>query len=153
MVSPNEANFDLREIEPMSRNILHTEVWKATHTGQRTNQRIVVCINGCQDWRPASTSPKVSTGYLNYPVDVRDTAKSGMGRAGNRRLNYLVEFIFVNVGDPHRDAKASSLPMSGVGVGGVIVVRGWENQPQGEGRQLFGISTQSTQMGTGRNLP
>jgi hypothetical protein len=41
---------------------------------------------------------------------------------GNRHLNYLAEFIFVNVGGSYRDAKASSLPMPDMSVGGVIVV-------------------------------
>jgi hypothetical protein len=69
-----------------------------------------------------STSPKVSLGKPDYPNDVRDTAKSGIGCLGNRHLNYLAEFIFVNVGGSYQDVKASSLPMPAMSVGGVIVV-------------------------------
>jgi hypothetical protein len=41
----------------------------------------------------------------------------------------------MNVGGLYRDVKVSSLPMTGISVGAVIVVRGWESQPQGEGPQ------------------
>jgi len=74
-------------------------------------------------------------GYRNYPADIRDTAKSGRGRIGNRRLHYLAEFISVNVGGSYWDAKTSSLSRPGKSVGGLIVVGGWESQPQGEGDQ------------------
>jgi hypothetical protein len=140
MVSPNEANLDLRERFPLSRNILHTcEVTAYGSTGQRTSQKSVHATTDYQDWLFQSTNLKVSTGHLNYPVDVRDTAKSGMGRLGNRHLSYLVEFISVNVGGSYSDAKASSLPMPDRSVGGVIVLRGRESRPQGEGRQGINI--------------
>jgi hypothetical protein len=58
-----------------------------------------------------------------------------MGRVDNRYLNYFVESINMNVGDSYQNAKASSQPMTGKRVGAVIVVGGWESQPQGEGRQ------------------
>ena len=54
---------------------------------------------------------------------------------GNRHLNYLAESTVVNVGGLYRDVKVSSLPMTGISVGAVIVVGGWESQPQGEGPQ------------------
>jgi hypothetical protein len=53
----------------------------------------------------------------------------------NRHLNSFVESMDVNVGGSGRDVKANSLPMPVQSVGGVIVVGGWESQPQGEGRQ------------------
>jgi hypothetical protein len=53
----------------------------------------------------------------------------------NRYLNYFIESINMNVGGLYRDVKVSSLPMTGISVGAVIVVRGWESQPQGEGPQ------------------
>ena len=134
MVSPNEASVDLREINPLSRNNLHSrELTAPTDTGQRTNQRLEVRANDYRDWSLLYTSPKVSAGYLIYPADVRDTAKSGTGRSGNRHLNYLVEFFSVNVGGSCWNANGSSPQMSGMSVGGSIVVGGWESQPQGEG--------------------
>jgi hypothetical protein len=122
MVSPNEASFDLREIDPLSRNICIAGNTQPGYTGQRTSQKLVANTTDCQDWSVISTNPKVLTGYLNYPVNVRDTAKSGIGRPGNRHLSYLVEFIFVNVGGSYSDVKASSLPMPNRSVGGVIVL-------------------------------
>jgi hypothetical protein len=80
-------------------------------------------------------TPKDLAGYLNYPADIRDTAKSGMGRIGNRRLHYFAEFISVNVGGSYRNGKESSPLRCGMSVGGLIVVGGWESQPQGEGDQ------------------
>jgi hypothetical protein len=136
MVSPNKARFDLRETSPLPRNMLHSrDVRTLADTGQRTNPKLVFIAEGYRGWLGSHTSPKVSTGYLPYPVDVRDTAKSGMGRMGNRHLHHLAESISVNVGGSRQDAKASSLPTPDVSVGGSIVVRGWESQPQGEGSQ------------------
>jgi hypothetical protein len=78
-------------------------------------------------------------GKPEYPNDIWDTAKSGIGCMGNRHLNYLAEFIFMNVGGSYWDAKASSLPMSDISVGGVIVLGARESRVHGEGRQ--GIDT------------
>ena len=58
-----------------------------------------------------------------------------MGREGNRRLQYLVEFISVNVGGSDRNVKASSLSMSGMSGGGSIVLGARESRVQGEGSQ------------------
>ena len=140
MVSPNKASFDLRETSPLPRNILHSCGMKDHGiTGQRASLKVVFIPTDCRDWLLLSTNLKASAGYLNYPVDARDSAKSGLGRVGNRHLNYLVEFSSVNVGGSPQDAKASSLPMPGKSVGGSIVVGGWENQPHGEGSQEFDI--------------
>ena len=91
-------------------------------------------------------------GQPELPHDVRDTAKSGIGRRGNRHLKYLAEFIFVNVGGSYQNVKASSLPMSEMSVGGVIVLGARESRVHGEGPQLFGIPMQTNQMLTRRNL-
>ena len=99
------------------------------------------------------TSPKIPEVNLTYPLAGRDTAKSGMGCMGNRHLKYLAEFIFVNVGGSYRNVKASSLPMSGMRVGGVIVLGVRESRTHGEGRQLVGISTQNSRMLTGMKFP
>ena len=96
------------------------------------------------------TSPKVPTGYLIYPVGVRDTAKSGIGRMGNRYLRYLAESISVNVGGLR--VEVSSPPMKHASVGAAIVVGGWESQPQGEGPQVVGIPAQSNRMITRRKI-
>ena len=108
------------------------------YTGQRTSRKVSLCPTGYRGWLFLRTSPKVSRGNLIYPVDVRDTAKSGIGYLGNRHLNYLVESIFVNVGGSRQDVKASSLPMAAESVGGVIVLGARESRAHGEGRQFVG---------------
>jgi NADP-dependent 3-hydroxy acid dehydrogenase YdfG len=57
-----------------------------------------------------------------------------MGRIDNRHLNYFAESINMNVGGFYQDVKVSSPPMTDRSVGAVVVVGGWESQPQGEGR-------------------
>ena len=132
-MSPTEASFDLRERYPLSRNILHSwELIAPTTTGQRTNQRLEPFAEG---YRDRVTDLPVSAGHLNYPADVRDTAKSGMGRAGNRHLHYLVEFISVNVGGSGRNVKERSPLRTGLSVGGSIVLGARESRVQGEGSQ------------------
>lgn len=42
--------------------------------------------------------------------------------------------------------KGSSLPKTVLSVGGVVVLRGRESRPQGEGRQFAGIPTHSNQL-------
>ncbi len=86
-------------------------------------------------WLGFITNPKVEINDLNYLISIRDSAKSGMGFMDNRHLNYFAESIYMNVGDSYQNVKASSQPMTGKRVGAVIVVGGWESQPQGEGRQ------------------
>jgi len=141
-VSLNEASLDLREIDPLSRNILHScGVGDHGTTGQRTNQKLVQPTTGFRCRLHVVTGKKGSTSNLNYLVDVRDSAKSGLGYPENRHLNHLVESISVNVGGPCQDAKASSPPIPDKGVGAAIVVRGWESQPQGEGPQSVGNSS------------
>ena len=78
-MSPNEANFDLWERCPLSRNILQaSEVTTHKYTGQRPNPG----VKGYRGWLLSATSPKAATGYLGYPVTGRDTAKSGKGCTG-----------------------------------------------------------------------
>jgi len=145
MASPNEASFDLREINPLSRNILHSGSNAPTDTGQRMNQRMGSYSNGYRDWSSLYTSPKAPAGYLIYPVGIRDTAKSGMGRVGNRRLKDLAESILMNVGGSYRNAKESSPLMSGMSVGGSIVVGARESRVQGEGSQgINALQVEST---------
>jgi len=57
----------------------------------------------------------------------------------NQCLNYRSEYVHMNVRGSCQNANVSSPRMSGKSVGGSIVVRGWESQPQGEGSQKFDI--------------
>ena len=139
-MSATEADFDLRESRPLPRNILPIcGVEDHGTTGQRAHLKLGVLATGGRGWLVLPTSPKVSADSLTYSADVRDTAKSGIGHLANRHLNYLIESISVNGGGSSPDAKTSSLSMRERSVGGFIVVRGWESQPQGEGSQ--GINT------------
>ena len=140
MVSATEADFDLREIRPLPRNILHIcGVEDHGTTGQRANLKLGVLATGCRGWLVLPTSPKVSTANLIYAVGVRDTAKSGIGHIDNRHLNYLAESISVNVGGSYQNVKESSPLRSGMSVGGVRVLGAQESCAQGEGRQ--GVNT------------
>ena len=119
----------------------------------RDSERTLIVFifqKGCRIWLRHITRIKTSAGYLIYPVDVRDTAESGIGQTDNRHLHYLAESIFVNVGGLL--AEVSSPPVKQASVGVTIVVRGWESQPQGEGSQSVGIPKQNNQMITRRNL-
>jgi hypothetical protein len=139
MVSATAAGFDLREMRPLPRNILPIGgVEDHGTTGQRTNLEVGVFLTGCRGWLVLPTSLKVSADSLTYSADVRDTAKSGIGHIDNRHLHDLAESISVNVGGLCRNVKASSLPMIGISVGGVIVVRARESRVQGEGHQSVG---------------
>jgi len=136
MVSPNKANVDLRERTPLPRNILHScGVKDHGTTGQRADQKVHRIPTGRRGQLCHSTDQKVSSDNLIYSDDARDTAKSGMGRIGNRHLSYLIESVSVNVGGSCQDVKASSLPMPDKSVGGVIVLGAQENCVHGEGRQ------------------
>jgi hypothetical protein len=106
---------------------------------QRPNSDGVIWMS-YRDWLGTIASPKDLTGHLIYPVSGRDSSKRGLGCGGKCHLNYLAESILVNVGGRYQDAKVSSPQMLDSGVGAVIVVRGWESQPQGEGPQSVGIS-------------
>jgi hypothetical protein len=82
--------------------------------------RVMFHHKGCQG----------STGRTPWPVGIPRRA----GRVGyNRHLNDLIESIAMNVGGPC--VEGSSPPMKRTGVGGVIVLGGWENHLHGEGRQ------------------
>jgi hypothetical protein len=152
MVSASKAGFDLREISPLPRNTLHTCGVKAHGSTGRRTSLMRPDTAGYRGWARTHPSPKDGTGNLHYPVPVRDSAASGLGHRDNRHLPYLAEFIFVNVGGLRQTAKVSSPPRSGASGGAVIVVRGWESQPQGEGPQSVGNPAQSNRMATQRNL-
>ena len=132
MVSAIEAGFDLRESAPLLRNILHSwEFTVLTDTEQRANPMVHLFLTDYRSWYLCRLS--VSTGHLSYPVDARDTAKSGMGHVANRHLLSLVESITVNVGGSCQTAKVSRPPRVGTSVGGFIVLGARESRVQGEG--------------------
>jgi hypothetical protein len=132
MVSPYKASFNLREnMIPCLESCIR--LYNGLRDSERTSQRLPRLAR-------VATSPKDEADHLIHSASVRDTAKSGIGCAGNRHLTYLAESIFVNVGGCYRDAKVSSPPMLDSSVGAAIVVRAWESQAQGEGPQSVGIS-------------
>ena len=138
-MSSNKAGFDLQEIGPLSRNTLPSwEISALADTGQRADLKASYTPTDHRGWGVLPTSPKVSTDNLMYSVDVRDTAKSGIGHRDNRHLNDPVESISVNVGGSQQNVKASSLPMSAESVGGVLVVGAQESGVHGEGHQFVG---------------
>jgi hypothetical protein len=136
-VSPNEADFDLRENSPLPRNILHT----LTNGVSRVRRWAASRRRGSEPKGvPEIGSPNVPiqrrrSAIWFYLTPVRDSAESGKGRAGNRHLNSRVESVLGNVRGPLTNAKVSSQPKWAAGVGAVIVVSGRESRPQGEGRQ------------------
>jgi len=134
MVSSNEAGFDLRETFPLSREYLaYLELREPDGAGTANES------SGChfpmdyRGWLLCFANPKVEVSNLNYLTSIRDSAKSGLGYCDNRHLNYFVESIFVNVGGHYLEISSQSKKSSGVG--GFIVVGGWESQPHGEGNQ------------------
>ena len=136
----NEAGFNLREISPLSHKTLHSRSDHPDEMGQRMRQRR--CCNAT-DYRNLLLIIGGQKGFNTppvYGVDVRDTAKSGMGCTDNRHLNYSVESLLVNVGGAQPNVKVSSLPMSGKSVGGVIVLGVRESRIQGEGHQGINVS-------------
>lgn len=150
MVSANEAGFYLWETGPLSHNILFTPgVVPGSDVGQRTNLNVSRLLKGY-------CNLQVEAGYPIYPAFVRDSAKSGLGSAANRYLNYPRESDYVNTGGFYRDAKVSSPPMTGIGVGGSMVLVGVtphqgarESRVQGEGSQSVGKSAKTNRMKTG----
>jgi hypothetical protein len=105
------------------------------------------------------THPYQSKGYSrlpNLPCGRLGSRKERYGLSGNRPLNYLAKSILVNVGSLYRDAKVSSPPMTGIGVGGSMVLVGVtphqgarESRVQGEGSQSIGKSAKTNRMKTG----
>jgi hypothetical protein len=153
MVRTNEADFNLRETDPPSRNILHSQRPPLdTREGERTHVCIHAGVKLPRFVKPTDEPQRSQPVHLHYPVGARDTAKSGMGWEVNRHLHSLAESVCVNVGDSSQDVKTSRLSITVMKVGAVIVVSGWESQLQGEGPQSDGISAQINRMATGRNL-
>jgi len=137
MVSSNEAGFDLRESSPLPRNILHRWRTSPTDTGLASEPEGSVHSNRLPRLVGNDYQSKGFIRNLSYSDDARDSAKSGLGHIDNRHLHHLVEFISVNVGGPCQGVKPSSPAIPDKGVGGSIVVGGWESQPHGEGSQKF----------------
>jgi hypothetical protein len=133
MVSANEAGFYLRETSPLSHNILFSSgVVSGNEVGQRTNLDV-------SRRRKGYCIMQVEASHLIYLASVRNSAKSGLGSTANRYLNYSIKSDLVNAGGSRQNVKESSLPMSVMSVGGVIVLGGRENLLHGEGRQEFNV--------------
>ncbi len=130
------ANVSPFSQEAVSRILRRREVANPPGGGTRTSRTV------CADLPPTGavvlwflTAPRLQQLNLSYPVDVRDSAKSGSGPKESRRLNDLAESTLVNVrGCPATEGPAVG-PRHRGSVGAVIVVGGWESQPHGEGRQ------------------
>src|SRR3989442_811324 len=99
MVSSNEADLTYGKSSPC-----HVTFCK---TVGKLGPRVYEAANEPKDLRVFQGLPKlvtlsyqlkVSAGYLTYPADIRDSAKSGLGHHDTRHLHYLVESISVNVG-------------------------------------------------------
>jgi len=135
MVSASESGFYLRETSPLSHNTLSTcGVVTVGDVGQRTNLDVSRLLKGY------CVLSQIGAEHPIYPAPVRDSAKSGLGSAANRYLNYPVESICVNMGDSYQNVKVSSPPMSHRRVGGFMVLGGRESRLQGDGSQEVNIS-------------
>lgn len=107
--------------------------------GQRTNpEPSRAWLRGTRAGLGLLPAQKVRKEEPVYSDLVRGPAKRGLGCTDNRHLNYLAEFILVNVGGLHWHVKVSSLPKSKASVGGFIVVGGRKSLPQSEASQLVG---------------
>ena len=94
MASSNEAGLDLREIAPLSRNILPTRgVAPDEYTGQR-----VSLLGDYRGWIHLRTSPKDGVSYLDLSCPHSGFRKERLGSFDNRCLRDFVECIGVNVG-------------------------------------------------------
>jgi hypothetical protein len=152
MVSANEAGFNLREMSPLPRNILHSlGVTTQAETGRRPHPLIRAISMDDRGWLLCIISPKDVRGQLDLPSDRSGYREERDGLLANRHLNDLAESITMNVGGPC--GKGCSPPMKRMGVGGIIVLGGRENRPHGEGCQLVGISKQISRMKTGMKFP
>ena|SRR3989442_8064808 len=138
MVSPTEAGFNLREMLPLSRNILHSREISAPAI--RDSERTDCLLIGYRVWPELTTRPKGDLRLPTYLISVRDTAKSGIGCFGNRHLSHSIKFNLINVGGSCQDANVSSPRMPDKSVGGVIVLGAQESCVHGEGRQEINIS-------------
>lgn len=118
--------------------------------------RIAVIDEGLPKLVTHPYQPKGYSRLPNLPCGRSGFRKERYGLTGNRHLNYLAKSIFVNVGGLYRDAKVSSPPMTGIGVGGSMVLVGVtphqgarESRVQGEGSQSVGKSAKTNRMKTG----
>jgi len=150
MVSTNEAHFNLREIPPLPRNILHNPAWETglIRGGDCIQRRRI------GQWMAEVRNEYVPTtkavrGQLALPPGQSGYREERDGLTVNRRLNDLAESITMNVGGPC--GEGCSPPVKRMGVGGSIVVGGRESRLHGEGSQLVGISTQNSRMLTQGN--
>jgi hypothetical protein len=131
MVSSNEASLDPRvKASPVLPCLI----------GQRTSAKIVPASKHYRGLAVAALSQKVGVGQPSLPYSRSGYRRARDGSLDNRHLNHLAEYTYGNVGNAQGNIKACSLPMSPKRDGAAVVVRGWESQPHGEGRQFDGTS-------------
>src|SRR5438874_13284115 len=70
---------------------------------QRMNPAASPFPKDYRGWLREYTNSKVEISNLNYLIFIRDSAKSGLGFVDNRHLNYFVESINMNAGDPQQN--------------------------------------------------
>ena len=128
MASPYEADFDLRESAPLSRNNLPTPgVAPKEYTGQRAGRLPGATETG---YTPVPC-PKDEASNLEIPCLRSGFRKERLGSFGNRCLRYFVECIGVNVGGLL--VEVSSPPMKPALRRRPHSSRGRESRLQGEG--------------------
>jgi hypothetical protein len=84
--------------------------------------------------------PKDEVGSPSLPYFQSGFRKERLGSIISRHLRDVAESDDVNVGGSGLDVKVCSPPMLYQSVSVVIVLGGWESQPQGEGPQLVSRS-------------
>jgi hypothetical protein len=117
--------------------------------GQRPHPMAVHDPEDGRSWVSMDPSPKDVRDKPELPSDWSGYREERDWSVISHHLHTSVKYIVVNVGGSGMDVKVSSPPMTYQSVGGVIVLRGRESRPHGEGRQLVGISTQNSRMLTG----
>ena len=142
MVSSNEVGFDLREKKPpppVGRYQATTLCSQTAYGGRRTNPKQDSCLGLPKLVLPLYQHQGPDR-TPDYPIGVRDSAASGLGRFDNHHLNGLAESAVVNV----RGSRETDWPAVGQrnlgSVGAAIVLRGRESRLPGEGRQFVGIA-------------
>jgi hypothetical protein len=155
MVRQIKVNLALREIPPLSPNIsLHSRAWKPGYRGQHVSWRhpLDSPAGTHAHWRGACESSTVhclgtvelGTGQRHLPCTRVGFRRARIGAYVITTYTSLQKSFCWNVGELWCDVKGCSRPMHTKAVGAVIVLRGRESLPHGEGPQSVGISMQTT---------
>jgi hypothetical protein len=117
--------------------------------GQRPHPMVFLVPKDDRGCEVIRRSPKDVRGQPELPSVWSGFREERLGSRISHRLSASAEYIVVNVGGSHMEMSSPSMKYASVG--GVIVLGGRESRPQGEGRQLVGISTQNNRMPTQGN--